>query len=257
MPPKKKLKKYPVHAKTLFRRYRWYLKLTTFIVFFSVGGFGLYYLLFLSSYFKVDQLRVTGAGGFVNQTDLTEVVKGRVYGKSIFSFKNEELRASLKQNFQGAKDIKVHKIYPKAIGVEVSERVPLALINNGTSENFYMVDEDGYVLGIVDEQRTILPRIRYEGDIKIGFFVDKRMVPVYLELVNALNQEQVNATSMSFYPRFAKLFLASGTEAFFSNDKNKLDSVRLMTSIIKQLEAEGKKLQKIDLRYEKVSVSYD
>jgi cell division septal protein FtsQ len=223
-----------------------------------VGLFGwAYHFVFRSDYFKVDAVEISGTQSFVNQTDLQEVVRNKVEGAIIFKVKNRELEQTLKDNFQGAKSIKVKKLYPSTISIEVFERVPLALVYNDPSGDLYMVDDEGYVLGIVEEGKTNLSRIRYEGDIGVGLFVDKQMVPIYLELIGALNEEKVYASSMSFSQTYITIYFPEGIELFIGKDKDKLSSVQTAAALLKQLQLEGKKVKKIDLRYDKVIVLYD
>lgn len=218
--------------------------------------FGIWFVLFKSSFFTVKNIRITGTKSFVNQADAYEVVKEKVFGKSLFSFDTVGLEENLLDTFLGSKAVKVYKVYPGTISIEFQERIPLALVYREDSEHF-MVDEDGYVLGIVDEERTNLPRIKYEGDTRVGEFVDKNMVPIYLELVSALSEQKVKVSSMSFYPKYARLYVSEGVETLISNDKNKSDSVKILSELLRQLGLEGKKVAKIDLRYDKVIVSYD
>ena len=80
---------------------------------------------------------------------------------------------------------------------------------------------------------------------------------MYLELVNALSEHKMKVSSMSFYPKYAQLYVNEGIEALVSNDKSRSDSISILGSLLKQLQLEGKKAKKVDLRYDKVIVSYD
>jgi cell division septal protein FtsQ len=205
----------------------------------------------------VSRINVTGPKNYVSLVDITEVAKENANGISIFSVNSSETQKKLLEAFQGAKEIRVSKRYPATINVKVIERTPVALVHNSNSEEFFLVDEEGYILGLIDRNITNLPEIAYEGDIKVGTFVDKRMVPLYMELVNALNEEKLNVSSMSFYPKYALVYINDGIQTFISNDRDKLESVRTISALIKQLMLEGKKIKKIDLRYDKVIVSYE
>jgi cell division septal protein FtsQ len=202
-------------------------------------------------------IKVTGVRSFVNITDITEVAKENVIGSSIFTVNSVKTQNKLMETFQGAEEIKVIKKYPSTINVKVRERSPVALVHHTNSDDYFLVDGEGYILGIIDRERTNLPEITYEGEIKVGTFVDKRMVPLYMELVNSLNEEKLKVSSMSFYPKYALVYINDGIETFISNDRDKSESVRTASALIKQLVLEGKKIKKIDLRYDKVIVSYE
>ena len=218
---------------------------------------GLYVLVFKSGSFRVSRVNVFGTQSFVNGVDLTEVVRGKVYGNSIFKVNTPELEYNLLQNFQGAKSISVYKVYPTSINVDVKERTPLALVYNDGQPDFYMVDEDGYVLGLVESDKTNLPKIKYEGDIKVGLFVASEMIPVYMELVDSISEHNLKVSSMSFYPNYAQLYTEGGIEVYIGNDKSKSESVTIIADLVKQLGLEDRKVKKIDLRYDKVIVSYE
>ena len=250
---RRRQQKYKLYARKIQILFRYLI-----FVLALVGFFGwVYHFIFRSDYFKIDSVEISGTQSFVSQTDLQEVVRNKVEGEAIFKINNRDLKRTLKDIFQGAKNIKVKKKYPSTISIEVFERVPLALVYNDPSGDLYMVDDEGYVLGIVEEGKTNLSRIRYEGDIGVGLFVDKQMVPVYLELIGALNEEKVYASSMSFSQNYVIIYLPEGVELLIGNEKDKLTSVKTATTLLKQLQLEGKKVKKIDLRYDKVIVLYD
>jgi cell division septal protein FtsQ len=220
-------------------------------------AYGFYYVLVGSSLFKVARINVFGAKSFVSAQDVNTVVSDRVSGVSIFQVDDEGLEKNLIEVFQGAKDIRVHKVLPSTVNVEVFERVPLALVYKEDSPDLYMVDDEGYILGIVEDRMTNLPKISYEGEVKVGFFIDSNVVPIYLELVQALNTEQVKTSSISFYSKYALIYVSDGIELRVGNDKDKAGSIKTASNLIRQLTLEGKKLKKIDLRYDKVIVLYD
>ena len=129
----------------------------------AIGVAG-YFVLFKSS-FIVDAINITGTKNFVSLSDITEVTKNRVFGKSIFDFKEQELESVLASSFKGAKEIEVTKKLPSTVDIVVMERTPLALIFNTDPENPYMVDEDGYVLGLVEKDKTNLLSCGVKGAI--------------------------------------------------------------------------------------------
>jgi cell division septal protein FtsQ len=143
---------------------------------------------------------------------------------------------------------------PDKLVLEVTERDPLALIFNGQTKDYFIIDSEGFVLGVVDQSKTNLPEIRYEGDIRVGEFISSDLVPVYLDLMRSLDENEVQATSVSFYPRYVRLFLQSGVEVLIGNDKNKLEALKVVKNLVRQEGLEEKSLNKIDLRYDKVSV---
>lgn len=214
------------------------------------------YLLFWSSYFKITTLEIRGAKNFVNPTDLRTMAENLCLAKNIFGYNSGKLSEVLMENFKGASAISVKKKFPGTIIVNVTERHPLALIVNTNKHDYYLVDNEGYVLGVADRQTTNLPEITYDGTIKVGEFINSDLIPVYLSLVAAIDTYKVDVSSMSFFPRYTQVFLRKGTEVLIGNDKSKTEALGIVKSLLKQLDVEGRKANRIDLRYDKVIVSF-
>ncbi len=218
---------------------------------------GTYYVLDISDFFKISEIEIIGTKSFVSHRDLKEIIQTKLYGKNILTIDSDGSERALSNIFQGAKNIIIERKFPNKIIVQVSERTPLALIYNSESPSVFMVDEDGYVLGIVDENTTNLAKIRYEGNIKVGVFINKTLVPVYLELTQVLSKEDIKASSMSFYPSHVEVYLDTGVKTFISSEKNIINSIKVLVLILRQISLEGRQPRSVDLRYDKVIVSYD
>ena len=239
---------------------RRFLKFANLLIFIAITlGLmgGLYYIFGISDFFKISNIEIIGAKSFVNHRDIKEVLQTKLYGKNILTIDVNASEKALSNTFLGAKNITLERKFPNRIDIIVNERVPLALIYNSNSPNVFMIDEDGYALGIVDENTTNLAKIRYEGDIKVGMFINKTLIPVYLELTKVLSKEEIKATSMSFYPRHVELFLNTGVKALLSSEKSITNSIGVLVSMLRQISLEGRQPRNIDLRYDKVIVSYD
>ncbi|KKS19373.1 MAG: hypothetical protein UU77_C0051G0005, partial [candidate division WWE3 bacterium GW2011_GWC1_41_7] len=77
------------------------------------------------------------------------------------------------------------------------------------------------------------------------------------ELVDSISEHNLKVSSMSFYPNYAQLYTEGGIEVYIGNDKSKSESVTIIADLVKQLGLEDRKVKKIDLRYDKVIVSYE
>lgn len=261
--PKKKLppKLIIPSQRYIYRKFNWYLGISRILLtLFLLGilGYGIYYMFLKSGFFRISDVKVSGTKIYVDPMDVKEIVKQKTYNKSILLINTPELENLLRENFQGSKNMSVKLDYPDTIEITVTERVPLAIIHHQLSQTLYLVDEDGYVLGSLEDSSTYadLPVIDYEGDVKVATFIDKQMVPVYLEMLDALNEKDIKSTSMSFYPKYVKVYLEDNVEVLVGNDKNKSDTMLIVTNLLKQLVLEGKSVKKIDLRYDKVIVEY-
>ncbi|MFZ2664334.1 MAG: FtsQ-type POTRA domain-containing protein [Patescibacteria group bacterium] len=221
-----------------------------------VGAIGFVVFRFnVLEYFKINLFEISGASRFVNEKDVKTLVEKNSLDQSIFIVNTENLEDILKKNFLGAKNIEIEKKYPNKLKVIVEERVPIAILYND-EKTYYLIDSDGYVLGVVDKSYSGLPKIKYEDDIAVGNFLDKDIIPVSVEILKYAEKEEVKISSMSFYPKYTKIYVGS-TEVYIGYDKDREKSLETVGALIKNLNAEGKIVKKIDLRYDKVIVLYD
>jgi cell division septal protein FtsQ len=169
-----------------------------------------------------------------------------------------KLTSVLRKNFQGAKSITVVKRLPNKLVITVVERTPLAIIYKTDSTGDFLIDGDGYVLGPVDSDSLALPRIKYnQGDIVVGSFVNKNIIPVSKQIIDDADAASLKISSISFSPAYTQLYVNDSVEVLIGNDKDKKQAIEVITALVKKLGLEGKKLKKIDLRYDKVIVLYD
>lgn len=249
---KRKINKY----KIFLRKFGKLVK--NILIVLAIFGFILaFYKVFLNSgFFKISNIQIFGTHTFVNKEDITSLVSQKVNGENIFSFDKNSLENALKDTFLGAKNITVKKKLPNKIIVSVSERVPLAIITNESNKVYFMVDDEGYVLGIVDVSTTNLPQITYYGDLNVGKFIDPLLIPLYLDLLHSLDTEQLKVSTISVNDNSIDFFLKDNIFVLIGKNKNMHKSVKIISELLKQLKLEGKNVTKIDLRYDKVIVEY-
>ncbi len=207
-------------------------------------------------YFKVSSINIIGAGNFVNYNDVLSIVDNAVSEKYIFLIDCAPLAENIRKSFLGAKNVVVERDYPNSIRVVVEERVPIAVVYNSGDENF-LIDSEGFVLGVVESGVFDLPKIKYEGPVMVGTFLEKDVIPVSIEIIEFAEKENLKISSMSFKPASAHLFVGKDTEVFMVYDKDIEKSLRTIKALVKKSDVEGKILKRIDLRYDKVIVLYD
>lgn len=240
----------------LLRRVFKYLDITMKILGVIIAVLLIIYFLVKSTYFEIKNVSVNGTKTFVSETELANLVGQQAFGDNILTFNERYIEGILLERFQGASKITIAKDYPDTLVVSVVERVPLALVTNPKAQDYFMVDNQGYVLGIVDEERTNLPRITYNKELQVGYFIDKDLVPLYLELLSSLDEATLSASSVSVSNRHLKFYLNDGVEIYLGREKSIEDSVLVLSELIKKLDIEAKNPKKIDLRYDKVVVEY-
>jgi len=213
------------------------------------------YLLIFSPLLGIKKVVITGDYKWVNEEDVKLIAESNALGKNIFKFNSPTLIKNLQENILGAKTFEVRKLYPTTLEITVRERVPIAIIYKYVDE-YFLIDEDGYVLGYADTAKQDLPKIRYEKEIKIGLFIDKNMIPIYLELTSLFMEEDIKVSSMSFSPKHVNLYLADGPEVLIGYEKEKQQALRAVSELVRKAKLENKEIQRIDIRYDKVIVLF-
>lgn len=221
-----------------------------FILAFLVYNFDLIH------YFDISFVNVAGAEHFVSSEGVKEIVERNYIGQSIFVIDEGDVHGVLSKNFLGAKNISVEKNFPNSIEIYIEERIPLAIVYNDESSSF-LIDSEGYVLGAVDDTFSDLPKIKYEGPIIIGDFLEKDIIPVSIEILTFAEEDELKVSSMSFYPKYVKMFVGDSVEVFIGYGGDNKRSLRTVDALMKSSQNENKILKKIDLRYDKVIVLYE
>jgi len=214
--------------------------------------YGVYYFK-KSPFFKIRNIQVYGGGVYVNENDVYKMAEKILDGRNILAIKSYDVEVDIKKNFLGAKEIFIEKDLPDSIKIKIEERVPLAVVKNNEE---YLVDEDGYVLGLASE-RIDLPRLKYSEEVKIGDFISKDIIPASSEIIKYASQEEVDVSSVSFYPKYAHLYVDGSINVFINNESNKLLGMKVLKRLIEEARVLDRKLKKIDLRYDKVIVLYE
>lgn len=222
----------------------------------TIGIFGAYYVTVRAKYFDVSEITVLGANRYVSETDLKEISRTYLQSKNIFSANIEGLKQRMLELFRGIKEVNISRELPNKITVNVTERKPIAIFRSTKTQEKFIVDADGYVLGTVIETDDY-PVIDYAPDIKVGLFINRDLVPIYTDIIKGLDGEKLVSSSLSFFDTYTKVYLSTGTEIVLSNAKSITDSINIAKELLENLEKEKKVVKKIDLRYDKVIVSYD
>ncbi len=232
-----------------------FLKILFLLIFLGALGY-LFFKFDVPGYFKITNVSITGTERFVSTEDVKNIVDRNAFGKYIFSVEEQELSEVISKSFLGAKNVFVKKDYPNSLNIFIEERVPVAFVFNNKDE-FYLIDADGYVLGMVTDGLQELPRINYEGSVVVGTFLDKDIIPISIEILKFADREDLKISSMSFTPNYAKLYLNIGPEVFMGYVKDIEKSLRTIKALVSSSKNNEEVIKKIDLRYDKVIVLYD
>src|SRR3989344_5866042 len=222
------------------------------VVFLALFLFATIYLVFRGDFFKIKYADIHGATAFVGRSDLESLVKEVTFGKNILFLNKNDLKDIILTNFQGAKEVNVKKKFPSRLEINVVERKPLALVFNDQSQGYFLTDEEGYILGQIDEKQTSLPMIKYLGEVRVGYSLKEDLVPVYLKTLSALDKWRIGVLSVDAHDRYIAVVTSENIEVLFPVQKDKGNLVSILSNLLTKLKSEGKHASRIDLRYDKV-----
>ena len=241
--------------KFLLRRYLPFTK--TLLAIIGIG-FVIYFInttVVNSQRFKIKSFKYSGVVKFVDAQDFEKIVNANVLDQNIFKLDAKALEESLKRNFLGINTVKVHKRYFDELNIQVQERVPMAIVVDKIQTK-YLIDIDGYVLGLVEDSYFDLPNLNYDDTLNIGQFVDSKIVPITMEIINEAKIEQVQVSSVSFKSEHSMFYAGQSTPVYMNKDANIKDSLKIVARLQAKAVLENKNIAKIDLRYDKVIVLY-
>jgi cell division septal protein FtsQ len=228
------------------------IRVLSFCILFLVLGVGTG----LASYYKVfvvKAVEVKGTKSYVNSTDVTTLISASVLAKNMFLLDTGELESDIKNNFQGVKTVNVQRTLSGKLKVHITEREPVALVT--TKRDTFGVDDDGYVLGILDPKTTNLPSLSYDGDVKVGLFIDKLIVPTYMDVLKSLDEEKIKVSSISVSDYDVRIFVDKGIEVLIARDSYSGKFAKQLKEVLNYMKTSGKSARRIDLRYDKVILS--
>ena len=243
-------------SKKYIRKYGKVAKVA-FVLAFTIGGALVARRAIVGSQkFIISSFDYSGVVKFVNKSDFEAVTNSAVLGKNIITFDARELERDLKTNFLGIKSVGVKKIFPDKLSINILERVPLAICKDNKGEKF-LIDLEGYVLGISADEYYDLPVIYLDEALRVGVSIDARAVPMTMKIITAAKLDEVSVTSLSFKPNYTEFYVPKSTQVLIANDKSVADGLKIVSRLISRARLEGKNIGKIDLRYGKVIVLCD
>lgn len=213
---------------------------------------------FKIAYFLIKKVNIEGASKYVSSKDLETVVNKKALDKNILTFETSELEKTLKGIFLAIKDIHVSKSLPNTLSIKIVERTPLASLKPANSSTTFLIDGDGYVLGELGDNDLNLPLVKYAGknEVKVGTFVEKDIVTVYLLLIKSLNESGIKFQSVFVDEDKIEIIINGNIVTYLSVKRDVNQSVNLLKEVLNKYNNENIMLKRVDLRYDKVVVEY-
>ncbi len=217
--------------------------------------FSLAVFLVKTRFCAVQFVNISGATEYVSATDVYNFLTENYRGVSLFKIHPDEIQARLLATFLGVKSVQVRRLFPNTLSVHIVERTPLVVVCT-SNKHCYLVSQDGYVLGTVASTSLELPSVQYAGDVLVGQFLSENFLDTYATLLSQLADSSVSVNDLRFHDSYAEFYTNRGVRILLSFDKPLEHVLHTLEALLQILEHENKHPLVIDLRYDKVVVSY-
>jgi cell division septal protein FtsQ len=242
-----------------------------FLLFFLGGTL---FIFFKSDFFRVKKIICRWEGDSC-PPEIWNELTFLTFGKNLIFLKKEEISKKFLKSHQVVKNLKIKKVLPNKLVFELERRKEVAVLgfelkledkettSSGkpifeTTKDFFLVDEEGVV--VKKENNNLLPLILLseELNLNIGQKVPKKEIVEAIKFLtnlrlNLLEPKVAKITS----PYSLSVWLEDGKEALFSLKKEIQVQVDSLQFILSRSKIEGRKIKKIDLRFDKPVVNYE
>jgi len=194
-----------------------------------------------SPYFYVKKIKITGAR-MTPESKIIEIIKNGKNNLNIFEVDLTKVRNTiLGENW--IKDVRVRRIFPDTISVEVQERTPVARIRLADGE--YLVDEDGFIFlkvnGKFKEFPLVLGEINREDLSSV-----KNIIEEYKEVSGSYPKEIV------FHNSRIRITDLSGILLIF--DRKEMENMKYVKWTFEYIRSKGISPITVDMTYPKKAV---
>jgi len=243
-----------------------YLKrLKRFLLFFlpfpivGILLFILYKTIISSSLLNVTdkKIEIYGTGSFINEQIFKDRLYSYILNKNIMKIDLVSLEHNLLSDFHTIKSVSIKRKIPPHLIVTIQERTPSFAVYRENKDEALMVDSEGFVLSRINDKYKDLFKVQYLVDVKIGEFINADVVKIYQDILAGIDDANLTLDHVSFDNDSTLVYLSNSVVVTLSNKKGVQDSFKIVSSILDKLNGESKKVTRIDLRFDKVIVSYD
>lgn len=230
--------------------------LFTFLSFFLI--FGLFYLFVLSPVFSIQEIKVEGNLHFVSKEEIKEYIHAAVgnnflKSKSLFCFSKKALSHSLLQNFPAIYEIKIKRVLPHILLVQIQERDPVARFCK--EEKCFLMDKEGVIFYPATSNNLVIFK-KEKAEIQIGKeAVNKELLGKMLTILNVLKEELTIETQEVFLaPLEIKIHTKDGPILILAPQKDLKNQIEDLEVLVeKQIGKENLgEIEYIDLRFDKI-----
>jgi len=222
------------------------------IFFIGVFVFALWFLLTRSTFFVVKTISIDpDTLELVSTEDIKKILENRFLGKPILLPK-KDLENAVYANFPVIKEVATVVSLPNTLVVKLREREPAAYIKTDFQEDYYIVDAEGFVLGVSAVLNKDLPLINYKGTMVFsGSILTDDKILSSLRFLEELRKSKIGVFSCTVTDLIVITTADPMIEVVIpvNSDERYSEEAILLQKIIQKYSIEGKSVRRIDLRF--------
>ena len=228
--------------------------LSTLLVFSLI--FGIFYLFVLSPVFSIQEIKIEGNLRFVSKEEIEKYIHAAIgnnflKSKSLFCFSKKALSQSLLKNFPAIYEIKIKRVLPHILLVQIQERNPVALFCK--EKRCFLMDKEGIIFYPATSKNLVIFK-EEKAEIHIGKrVVNKELLGKILTILNVLKEELAIETQEVFLaPLEIKIRAKDGLTLILTPQKSLKDQIEDLEVVVeKQIGKENLgQIEYIDLRFD-------
>lgn len=206
-----------------------------------VAVFVLLYILFSSSLFAVKRIDVRG-NTHLTDTEVKEIGGART-GMSIMRFPRADVRRRLLEN-TWVKEVRVGRRLPSTIVIELTERVPVAAVDDGNAS--FLIDESGFVIGAAGEETVVQIADLPVKTLVAGQKIEVKELSESLNVLNGLPEKIRTSVALVSAPSIDRITIyIANVEVIFGQAEKMEEKSMVLEEILAR---EGESVIAIDVR---------
>ena len=260
-----------MQPKKLLMNWKKLFKILIFILFLAF-----LFLWLRSGFWKVKEVKCQ-----FNQLNCNQEIEKKLeelsVGENVLFFPSTKIIKKIKENYPQISLVKIKKQIPQRIFFEMTSRKPVVAFSNElfseneadssdleepqfvSSGDYYLVDDQGMVIQKIEEKQNFpLILLKKDFQLNIGQQISQPEILKAIEIVSGMRLRLLEPkVALPLSLREIKVWLEGGLLTNFNGEKDiqvQLDSLQFIYSRSK---IEGKKIKKIDLRFEKPVVVFN
>ena len=225
---------------------------------------GIFYLLFLSSPFQIQKIKISG-----NEKVPTEDIRSLIekvaekkilvfQTKSIFLTTTNQIQKIIFENFPQITKVEFEKQLPQTLVIKIEERKPIAIFSQ--NENYFFIDKEGIIFEKKPEtvdlkpQQLLIKNLLLGVELKLGDrAVEKELLSQILEVKSQIENEleiPINEVLIVSEDRL-NFKTPEGWEFYFNPQKDSNWQLRKLKAVLEtEIPLERRKdLEYIELRF--------